>query len=323
MIALIIFFSLIILGSVVLGVIALLSKFTEVASGTYQFAIHGEKYVKTLTDKLFKSIWGEFGKIRVGFGFLNYDVKSFSVNVDKKNVDKATVKDDDPNTWVVKREPRMVNHLRKKMERFLVVANAELGGTQPLQVNAGFAIIFEADEQRGYEFVFNYNADFDNPVSVVTAAVRAKIATIDRYQTLVTKPQSFFDEILNDKTLVASLIEYGLKLTQIKLEKLTTDRSVEEAARKKLIAELEFDAATIDATKIEALGNAEANVIMAKAKAEIDGKMKGLGRTLTSKEKAEILVGLMTADALKNTKVTNLTLANGALGTIDMGQKNN
>lgn len=322
---------LLLIVSLIFLVIALLSKFTRVATGTEQFVVQGQKLVEVLDDNLSSSIWGLFGVRRIGFSFLGYDVKEFHVNPTKKNTD-PNVKDDDPSTWTVPHPPRTVSHLRKRMERFIVAQNVELGGVEPVQVTAGFAIIFGSlpsvvtqnnNPEGGARFVFMFSADFDNPVSVLLTYIRTKISSKLTYQDLVQAPEDFFDSLLGDKNLEEDLKKFGLELLQIKMERLITDKSIEEASRKKLIAELELEAKKVEAEQTLVLGEAEAKVVALKAAAEIESRIKAFGRGLSAKEKADILVSLMQAEAIKEGKVTHLTLSGDkGVPTINLNNQN-
>lgn len=258
-----------IIVTIVISFFAIFGVFTTVQTGTMKFAIKGEEWTKTIyanTNRFF--LWKLFGLHLVGFWILNDGIKKFTVNTDKANPKMTT---GDSKTWVLEGPPKVVDNLLEKIPRILVIPSMELGD-ETLPVDLAFALVFEVIKETdidgkdgGVRFVFDYKAEFTLLLDLVKGSLSPKIANFKKYQDLVQAEEKAFDELTEENSnLNDSLYKFGLRLIKIRKIDQATDKSVEEASRKKTIAELNSKATRIDA-------DAKAYAIKAENTAEIEG----------------------------------------------------
>lgn len=264
MIAIIIFLT------ILFSFLAFSIQFTEVKTGTMKYITKGGQYVRTLKESIDSSsnldtLCRVFGYRFVGWKFLNYGLKIFPINTDKE---KTGADGSDPKDWLIRGETKESDEIREHITRFLVVHGAELGGTSPMQVDLGISMVFEVIDEPGNRgrFVFYYNANWTNPLGLVHAAVNVEIEKFEKYKELLENQKNFLDELTSVSSqkcqkLQKDLEMYGLRLISIKVPYIATDKTIEEAARKKDVAQLELDAKKIDYEAITAKAEKDAEAI--------------------------------------------------------------
>lgn len=250
----------ILLGAIilVLAIFVLFGVFTQVETGTKKYITRGEEYIKTLLpgSKRFW-LWEIFGVFFVGFSFLNYKIKKFSINADKENPE-ANPKD--VKTWVI-RQTKTIDSLWDKIPRFLVFTGLET--SKGVQVDLGIRIVFELID--GETFGFTYRTDFGTPSDLILSKVRERISGLSEYQEVLALKAEFLEDLLTDSVFVAEIEEFGLRIKIIKLQYISADDTIEAAARLETEAKMKGQATIASA-------EAEAEAILIRMTAEAKGR---------------------------------------------------